>query len=125
MTRAITSGELALLRSNGQWSKASVIVDAPSAVYTARATGAVSKADFSIAFDGGSGTLGDCKPEMILLIGSTAGGYDVGIARLRKDPIAGTFYIGADPSIVVEDDDYLTVVSDIGIIRKTPGRDVY
>ena len=100
------------IRTDGNWSDWLILIDDPTVIYTARATGAVDQDDYSLGFDGGSGTLGDCLPDMTLLIGSTAGGCDVGIARLRKDPVAGTFYIGADPSLEVSDDDYLTVLDD-------------
>ncbi len=89
-----------------------LLLDDPTVIYTARAAGAVGQEDWSIGYDGGSGTLGDCLPDMTLLIGSAAGGCDKGIARLRKAPVAGTFYIGIDASIQVEDNDYLTVIDD-------------
>ncbi len=117
--RAITAPELVKLRSSGQWSNIGLIVDAPDTIYTARATGAVSST-YSLGFDGGSGTLGNCLTDMTLLIGSTSGGFDIGEARLRKAPIAGTFYIGADPSLEVADNDYLTVINDFSIFAKHP-----
>lgn len=120
MTRAITAGELVKLRAEGQWSLVYLLIDAPDTIYTARATGAVDEDDWTIGFDGGSGTLGNCLADMTLLIGSTAGASDVGIARLRKAPIAGTFYIGVDQSIEVADNDYLTVLNDFGLFAKHP-----
>jgi len=106
------------IRTEGNWSDWLILIDDPTVVYTARATGEVAQDDYSLGFDGGSGTLGDCKPDMTLLIGSSAGACDVGIARLRKDPIAGTFYIGVDPSLEVSDDDYLTVLDDFELFAK-------
>ncbi len=118
--RAINSGELASLRSGGQWSKLTIIIDVPNTIYTARATGAVNKTAYTLGFDGGSGTLSDCLADMTILVGSAAGGYDKGIGRLRKAPIAGTFYLGADPSLVVADNDYLTVINDFVLFAKHP-----
>jgi len=120
MTRAANAGELTKLRSSGQWAKWHAIIDNPDVVYTARATGAINTTNYSLGFDGGSGTLANCLAHMTVLIGSTSGGYDIGIARLRKAPIVGTFYLGADPSIQVSDDDYITVINDWSIFPKHP-----
>lgn len=120
MARAATAGELEDFRKDGQTSKRYLLIDRPNTIYTARATGEVNVADYTLGFDGGAGTLGDCLADMTLLIGSAAGGYDVGIARLRKAPIAGTFYLGADPSLEVSDDDYLTVINDFELWAKHP-----
>lgn len=108
------------IRTPGNWSDIFLIIDAPDTIYTARATGAVAEADWSISFDGGSGTLGNCLEDMTLLVGSTSGGWERGIARLRKAPIAGKFYIGADPSIVCVDNDYLTVLNDFPPMARHP-----
>jgi len=55
---------------------------------------------------------------MTLLIGTTAGACDRGIARLRKAPAAGVFYIGEDPGLSVLQNDYLTVIDDFGLFAK-------
>lgn len=120
MTRPATSPELTKLRSNGQWARWRAIIDRPDVLYTARATGAVAEADWSISFDGGAGTLGNCLGDMTLLVGSTSGGWERGIARLRKAPAAGKFYIGADSSIAVQDNDYLTVLNDFAPFARHP-----
>lgn len=100
------------IRTPGNWSDVFLIIDEPDTIYTARATGSIDQEDWSLGFDTGAGTLGNCLEDMTLLIGSTSGGWERGIARLRKAPIAGTFYIGADPSIICGDNDYLTVIND-------------
>lgn len=110
------------IRLDGQFSDIYVLIDEPTSVYTARANGAIplDPDTYALTFDGGSGTLGNCLEDMTLLIGTSAGASDVGIARLRKAPIAGTFYIGADPSLQVADDNYLTVLDDFEIWAKHP-----
>jgi len=120
MTRAANAGELTKLRSSGQWARWHVIIDSPDVIYTARATGAINQTTYTLGFDGGSGTLANCLYGMTCLIGSTSGGWERGIARLRKAPISGTFYLGADPSIQVSDDDYITILNDFGIWARQP-----
>lgn len=119
MTRAITSDELNKIRGR-QWTRWYAIVDAPNTIYSATASGSINKADWTIPFSGGSGTLSDCLADMTLLIGSSAGGWDRGVARLRKSPIAGTFYIGADDSLRCYSGDYLTVINDFAPSARHP-----
>jgi hypothetical protein len=57
---------------------------------------------------------------MTLLIGTAEGGCDLGIARLRRDLVSGTFYIGADPRLVVAAGNHLTVIDDFEPFAKHP-----
>lgn len=107
------------IRTPGNWADWLILIDDPPVVYTARAgTPPLLQTDWTIAFTDGSGTLGDCLADMTLLIGSSAGAMDKGVARLRKAPVAGIFYIGADPSLQVETGDYLTVIDDFELFAK-------
>jgi len=110
------------IRTAGNWSDGLLLIDEPTVIYTANATGAVDEEDWSIGFDSGDPELdlGDCRSDMTLLIGSEELGCDKGIARLRKAPEAGVFYIGIDASLVVEDGDHLTVVDDFEPFAKHP-----
>lgn len=109
------------IRKTGQSSKVYLIIDDPTVLYRAHATGAVDQTDYSIAFTvDGTWTLGDCLEDMTLLIGTDQGGCDLGIARLRKAPVAGIFYIGADPSLVIAAGNHLTVLDDFEIWAKHP-----
>ena len=96
MARAATSDELTLLRSDGQACKLYAAFFVPNVIYSAQLASVPSTTDqvAQIAFTSGVGTLANVKPDMLLKIGSTAGGQELGIARIRKAPIAGTFYIG-------------------------------
>lgn len=122
--RAVTSDELDFLRSPGHWSKLYLAFFKPSSVYTARLSSVPSTNDriVSITFTGGSGTLADVLPDMTLYAGSVAGGYDLGVARIRKAPVAGTFYIGEESDIawntVVSGGIYLTVVNEFDLWAK-------
>lgn len=120
LPRATTSGERAAIRADGQWTELYLIIPSPASVYTARVNGAPASTDqlTTITFDGGSGTLADVLPGMTVWIGSSAGAYDRGQARIRKAPISGTFYIGTESEIDVQDNDYLTVVDEFGLWQR-------
>ena len=116
MARAATAPELALFRTEKQWSKLRAAVFQPSAVYTARINQTFSTLDsvLEITYDGGSGTLANVLADMTLLIGSTAGAWDIGIVRIRS--VDGSkFYIGETSHVRFADNQYLTAVDDFGL----------
>jgi len=92
----------------------------PPVIYSARLASLPSSFDrvIQIAFTSGSGTLANVYPGMSLYVGSTAGAYDLGVARIRKDSIAGTFYIGEESDITWQASCYLTVVAEFDIWAK-------
>lgn len=114
MARALTSGELNLLRSDGQWTKLYLAVLQPNTIYTARLASLPSSNDnvHTISVDTESGTLSDVKPGMTAYVGSTAGAHDLGMVRIRKAPITGTWYIGLTSQVDWQSITYLTVVDD-------------
>ncbi len=120
MARALTAGELTLLRKDGHWTKLYLGVLKPNTIYTARLDIVPTSKDrvSQIAFDTGSGTLSNVKPGMTLYVGTSAGAYDLGMCRIRKDPIAGTLYIGLTSDIDWQADCYLTVVDDFDLWAK-------
>lgn len=121
MTRAATAGELVSLRSDGQWARWKALIDRPSTIYTARANGAFNATDYAIAYDGGSGTIGDCIADLTVLFGTSAGACDRCVARLRKAPAAGMFYLGPDDSLqLIQDNDYITVLDDFAPWARQP-----
>jgi len=116
MARAATAPELALLRTDGQRTKQFLAVFQPASVYTAALDAVPSSNDgvAVITFTGGAGTLGNVKAGMTLYVGTSAGAFDLGMCRIRKDPIAGTFYIGETSEVEWDTGGtlYLTVVDD-------------
>jgi len=121
MARAITSPELALLRTEGQRSKLFLAIHKPATVYTAR----VNQATFGdpvvrVTYDGGSGTLADVLVGMTMYVGTSAGAYDKGMVRIREEPTVTEFVIGESSEINWEDDDYLTVVDDFSLWSRHP-----
>ena len=121
--RAITAPELALLRTPGDWTRAYLAIYKPNVIYTARLNGAPTSTDMvgQITFDGGTGTLTDVKAEMTLWVGTTAAAKDLGICRIRKEPIAGTIYIGFTSEIAWVNDCYLTIVDHAMLSKKPVG----
>lgn len=120
LPRAATSPELALLRTDGQWSELLACIPQPAVVYTARVNGAPAGTDLltEIAYDTASGTLADVLPGMTLLIGTSAGASDRGQARVRKAPTSSILYIGTESEIDVQDNDFLTVLDEFGLWEK-------
>lgn len=122
MAREITVDELALMRSDSQWSKFYLAILKPNTVYTATLSAAPASNDqvYEISFGSGVGTLSDVKAGMTLYVGTSAGAYDLGMCRIRKAPIAGTFYIGLTSEIRWNAGGtiYLTVVDDFDLWPK-------
>lgn len=114
LPRIATAGELVKLRSDNQSSRLYLSVHSPATVYTARLAAVPSSTDkvASITYNTGSGTLANVLQDMTILVGSTAGASDVGIARIRKDgtTTAGTLYIGETSEINWTSNAYLTVL---------------
>ena len=122
MTREATSPELVLLRTAGQFSRLWLGIYKPNVIYTARLDDVPASTDRvqEITFVSGSGTLSDVMKEMLLWVGSTAGARDLGVCRLRKAPIAGTFYLGGTSEIDWQADCYLTVVDMTQLAERVP-----
>lgn len=120
MARALTSPELALLRGDGQGTKLYLAVLKPNTIYTARLAAVPGSTDlvYEITYHTGVGTLAEVKPGMTLYVGSTSGAYDLGMCRIRKNPISGTFYIGLTSEIDWASNCYLTVVDDFDLWAK-------
>ena len=119
MARIITAPELAHLRSDGQRCELFLAVHTPASVFTARLKGAPASTDgvYEIDFDGGSAGFADCIAGQTVYIGSTAGAYDVGMARLRGavGGVSGTMEIGEASEIDWTDNDYITVVDEFAL----------
>lgn len=120
LPRAATSGELAKFRADNQAAKLYLVVYQPATVYTARLAAVPTSTDqvASITHNTNSGTLSDIKEDMTLLVGSSAGARDLGIARMRKDGVTGviadatTFNIGEESEIDWQANCYLTILDE-------------
>ena len=120
MAHVLSGAELVAQRLPGQWSKSFLVIPEAHIIYSARLNGVPADFDLvaEISFDNASGTLAEVLADMTLFIGSSAGAYDLGMCRIRKAPIAGTFYIAETSEIVWVDDCYLTVVDDYSLWAK-------
>jgi hypothetical protein len=122
MARALTSDELNLLRADGQWTKLYLAVLNPNTVYTARLASLPSSMDnvSQISVNTESGTLSDVKPGMTVYVGSTSGASDLGMCRVRKVPITGTWYIGLTSEVTWQSTCFLTIVDDFDLWANMP-----
>lgn len=126
MAHVLSGSELTTQRLPRQWSKSYLVVPEAHAIYTARLNGVPTSNDMvvELTIDNESGTRAEVLPDMMLYVGSVAGGgaganaYDLGMCRIRKTPIAGTFYIAETSEIAWEDNAYLKICDDYSIWAK-------
>lgn len=104
------------ITSTPQAAKVWCIFDQPNTVWTGRINQAFSTHDkvFEFLFDtsSGSGDLAKVREGMTTLIGTTPGGYDVGITFVRRVPTSTRFYNGETSEIAFADNLYITVLDD-------------
>jgi len=128
MARALTGPEIAYLQDERQRTDLFLAVLVPEVVFTARVNepaGVEPDRLATITYDGGSGAgpFADVLADMTLYVGSTAGAFDRGMARVRQGNdgnwyeagsggAVGSVRIGETSEIEVQDDDYLTVVDE-------------
>ena len=115
MARAATSTELLYFRSHGQVSKLYLAFPQPAIVFKAQINDPLIGKDMkvSILYDTpGSWDYHDILPGMTLLVGSSDEGYDLGIARIRKEADGTKIYIGEESEVRLADNKYLTVLDD-------------
>ena len=120
MTRATTSPERALLRSEGQFAELCLAINKPPVIYSARINQTFTSLDSvtQVTYDGGSGTLASVIPGMSMYVGTSAGACDLGIIRVRKDPTSTIIYINENSEIKWADNLYLTVVDEFNLWAK-------
>jgi hypothetical protein len=119
---ALTLHQKTIVRNPGQACIPYLAFEKPGTIFTALLDTVPTSTDMvaSITYTGGSGTINDVKIGMSLFVGSSSGGRELGIARIRKDPIAGTIYIGEESEIdwTAATPVYLTVVDTFGLWSK-------
>lgn len=120
--RAATSDELVLLRKkNGQWSKPFLAgLENPPVVFSCVINQVFTTTDgiIELVYDTATGDYADVIPGMTVWIGSSAGHYDYGIVRARKDWTADTAFISETSDIEWAEDLHITVVDEMGIWAK-------
>lgn len=118
---ALDATELGYLRNGTHWSKPGLVFPDSPTVFKALVNQTISTRDkiSDITYD--TVTLGakeDILPGMTLLVGTTEGGYDVGLCRIRKAASATKLFIGTTSEIYWADNLYLTVIKDYNIWAK-------
>jgi len=120
MARDLTDAEEILLRSDSQFALLYLSVLIPATVFECRVDGTPSDLDklAIFDFDGGDGNSANCIAGQTVYFGTSAGAYDIGMARLRAVPGgdsgsgANGFKIGEESELNLVDDHYVTVVDE-------------
>src|SRR6266705_2307747 len=117
--RAATSPELTLFDTPGKKSRYYAAIKQPRTIFTARVNQVITSWDGlqSVIFDGGSGTLANVLPDMIMFVGTVAGGRDVGFVRIRSTD-SMHFYFDQYSGIKILDNQYLTIVDDFKLLQR-------
>ncbi len=118
--RAYTVGELASIRTDNQGAVLGLAIQHPATVYTARINQTFTTLDgvAQLTYDTGSGTLTDVRIGQTVLIGSTAGAYDIGILRVRALPTASVLYINQVSDVQFADNQYITVLDEFRLWQR-------
>ena len=118
MADTVTAPQKVLLRSEKKFSQLYLAIPNPAVIFARRVnepTVAANDMRASITYDnpdGGAGVFGSVLPGQMLHIGSIAGGYDRGQARIRAAATASVLAIGEQSECDVHDNDFLTVIDD-------------
>lgn len=126
LPRAATSPELAKLRSDNQSSRIYISFPNTPTVYTARLASVPTSNDqvTSITYNSGVGTHTDIVADQTILIGTSAGTYDLGILRLRNTTglgaTSGTMNIQECSEVSWASGAYLTVIDEIAPRARHP-----
>ncbi|GAP10622.1 hypothetical protein BECAL_01795 [Bellilinea caldifistulae] len=117
MSRALTSQELQILRSDGLATKLFAIIDQPVTVFSCRVNQTFSGSEpiAQITYNNASGNMNNVLSGMTVLVGSTAGAWDKGLARVRKTWTSSIAYIGETSEIEWTNGLYLTVIDEFSI----------
>ncbi len=117
MSRALTSQEIQILRSDGLATKIFAIIDQPVAVFSCQVnqTFVDNEPVAQVNYNNASGNLANVLPGMTVLVGTTAGAWDRGMARVRKPWTSTVAYIGETSEIKWESGLYMTVIDEFSI----------
>ena len=119
--RVANARELQYFRTDGQWSKLYLAFPQPAVVFQAQINQVTVNNNMLVELTYDNVTLGafaDIMPDMTILIGSTAGARDLGIARIRKTCTATKVYLGETSELYAANDKYITVIDDYGIFPR-------
>lgn len=121
----VTAAELDHLRISGQHTKLYLGFPTPPNIFTCLVNQTFTTTDMITEFiyDTGTGTYTNILPGMTLWVGSSAGGRDLGMCRVRKAPTSTVIYIGETSEIKWANNIFITVKDDFGLWPKHIYRD--
>ena len=122
MAREMTEGELTKVRSDYQASKLFLAIHNPAIVFQCQVNQTFDSLDrvVEVAYDNATGDYADIIPGMTAWVGSSAGAWDLGQVRVRKDATSNTLYVGENADVAWGDNVHLTVVDEFGIWARHP-----
>lgn len=122
MARAMTAGELTKVRSGFQASKLYLAIHNPEVVFQCRVNQTFTSLDrvVEVAYDNATGDYTDILPGMTAWVGTSAGSWDLGQVRIRKNATSGVLYVGENADVAWGDDAYITVVDEFGMWARHP-----
>ena len=121
LPRSMTAPELAYIRTDGQSSQLYLCIHKPAQVYTALVNQTFASLDevVQVAYDTGSGTLGDVLAGMTLWVSALGYGQcELGQCRIRTAPDGTYFYLGENSDIPWVDNLFLSVMDEFGVWQR-------
>lgn len=118
---AATADQKSYFRSNGQHSKLYLAFPQPAIIFKAHINDLYIGKDqvVFVTYDGvDTGAYTDIVPGMTLLVGTNEGGYDLGLARIRKAATSTKLFIGETSEVKFADNMHLTVIDEYGLWAK-------
>ena len=118
---ATTTPEKTILRTRKQFSYVFLAgIEMPTVIFTCKINQEFASNDqvYEFAYDTPVGTYTNVQNNMTAWIGSAAGLYDLGMARIRKTPTSNMVYIGETSEISWQNDLFITVVDEFSIWAK-------
>ena len=112
----VTDAELETLRSSNQSTRLNLFIYEPTEVMRAVISDPeIEKSEIYIHYDGATptGTQIDIFPDTTLLVGTTAGGQEMGRMRIRsatQTGASGTFVVSENSNVDWQDGQYLTAL---------------
>lgn len=118
---SLSAPELTKLRSGSHWSIPMLVIPETPAVFKARVNQSFSSRDrvYEVTYNNVTfGAKEDVKAGMVMLVGTSDGGAEIGVVRIRKSPSASKIFIGQTSDLRWSNSLYLTVLRDYGLFAK-------
>lgn len=121
--RALSAGELTTLRSDGQYSRIRAVIIPQQTILTGTVSSTLTNddavVDIPMTLTSGSGSVAKVVNGMTAYIGTTPGGTDLGMVRV-KSCTSSNLHVAKVSNIIWTTGQYITVVDDFGLWQKLP-----